>query len=91
MAGLHMRNLHIQSDRAIPLQASHQRFNANSATSSIRDAPVRSQPLSKPRMRPLLSKRRRRTAILATAEVCPGILLYLGVMRHNHFECVRKF
>ena len=72
MSGLHMRNLHITSNCAIPLQASHLKLNANSAASSIRDARFRSQPLSKPRMRPLFAKRRSRAAILATAEVSLG-------------------
>ena len=72
MAGLHMQILLIPSNRAIPLQASHQKLNAKSAASAIRDAPVRSHPLSKPRIRPQLAKRRNRTVILATAEVNLG-------------------
>ena len=87
MAGLHMRNLQTSSQHAIPLQAGHQKFRASSAAKSIRDAPVRSQPLSKPRSRPLLARIRSQTAILATAEVslricCPWMSCVMIILSH---------
>ena len=86
MAGLHMQNLLIPSNRAIPLQASHQKVKRKICCQCYQRCPCQIPSAQQTKNKTPACKETGPNGHTGDCRGESGELLYLGVMRHNHFQ-----